>query len=398
MILILLVTVMVLAIAFYQTMQGLYGALIMALVSVVSALLAFNYYELLGGILLDRQPAHAHGGALIAIFVGSLFVLRMGTDSLLKRNVVVSPWIDRIGGGVLGLVVGMIMAGVFTVALQMFPVGTSIWGYRAYDQALRRNQRLYPFCPDEALLAGINLVSAGSMKNPGHGNWASVHDDLLLELFCARNVCEQTRRVDRETVEETFGRVDAPLDSLHYAGAYPLPPGMTHRSIPDPQRFEETAGDERFRRIVLRVEVSDRARNSLDGWWRLPATHFRLACRDAAGRVHSYYPMGYLTGRMAEKINRREYSEPHPATWMFHGPGYSPAGVQERLGVAVHRPQEGGSPLTIDWVFCVPEGQKMDYIVFRRVSVADIPERVNTTYLEQRLPQEKSLHRLEIPE
>ena len=124
MILSIIVTILVLAVAFYQVIQGLFSSLIMTILAILCALLAFSSYEpMAAAILYTRQAATADAIALVALFILPLLGLRILTDKLISGNVVFGPWADRIGGGALGLVTGMIMIGVFMVAFQMLPGG-----------------------------------------------------------------------------------------------------------------------------------------------------------------------------------------------------------------------------------------------------------------------------------
>ena len=67
MVLIILAALLILGIAFYQTVQGCFGAMIMAILTVLCAAVAFNYYEPLGGLLADRLGAVADPAAMLAV-------------------------------------------------------------------------------------------------------------------------------------------------------------------------------------------------------------------------------------------------------------------------------------------------------------------------------------------
>ena len=145
MVIIILATVMVLGIAFYQVIQGLFSALIMTILTVLCAAVAMGYYEpLASAVLYTRQAETADAVALIALFVLPLLGLRMLVDRLIPGNVVFGRWADRIGGGVLGIFSGLIITGVLMVALQMLPFGASVLGYTPFDDALQRDQSLAP--------------------------------------------------------------------------------------------------------------------------------------------------------------------------------------------------------------------------------------------------------------
>jgi len=164
MVVIILATVLILAIAYFQVIQGLFSAMIMTILSILCAALALNTYEALAEAFLhSRQQAYADPIALTALFVLPLLGVRVLLDRLVGGNVAFGAWADRIGGGMLGIV----------------------FGYRPYDDALRRDQRVWPLYPDEFTVALTRLVSKGALG--GEASFEKLHDDLLLAAFCARN-------------------------------------------------------------------------------------------------------------------------------------------------------------------------------------------------------------------
>ncbi|HUU60332.1 MAG TPA: CvpA family protein [Phycisphaerae bacterium] len=370
MLLIVLAFLLILGIAFYQVIQGLYSALIMAILSIVSAVIAFNFYEPAAAMLYENQPAHADAAALIALFVVPLLAMRVLCDLFLRRNVVFGVWVDRIGGGAVGILVGMIMVGVLTVAMQMLPLGAKLFTYRPYDDTLRRDQALAPFYPDEFVIGLANFLSAGAFA--GEQRLDNVHDDLLLELYCARNQMEQTYEEEREQIVERVGRVDAVPDSLSVVGVYPTPSVI--ENDPDAAPSNPLLDDNTLTRIiVVRVKVNESARNESedDNWWRLPATHFRLVTRDKEGEIQSHYPVAYLTwgeGRIEDrKMSRLQGTR----GWRSH-PAEKRDDKRPLIGkLGVQRPwQEQGGPadLTIDWVYRIGREQTPESLIFRRVA------------------------------
>ena len=127
MVLILLALALVIGIAFFQVIQGLFSALIMTILTILSAVVALGYYELLAEMIYEHQPAHADAAALIALFVIPLLTLRVVSDMFIRGNVVLGVWADRIGGGSLGLITGSVMVGILMIALQMLPFGPSVF-------------------------------------------------------------------------------------------------------------------------------------------------------------------------------------------------------------------------------------------------------------------------------
>jgi len=332
MLLIILATILVAAIAFYQVVQGLFSALIMAFLCIVSLTISFNFHEPLAEVIRKYQPLCAEPAALLCLFVISLIVLRVLTDRYLGRNVVTGVWANRIGGGFLGLVTGMILVGVLTVAIQMLPFGPSILGYRPFADDLRSAQGIAPFYPDDFALGLAKVFSRGSLMTSTENTFQRTHDNLKLELFCARNDAGKG------------GRGDAAPGSMSLSGAYA--PETYSGSWVETVPLNPLLEGEGINKVVVIRAVIDQSARDGDGWWRLPATHFRLVAADG----NSYYPIGYLvkSGRGLECI----------AAPMEDG-------VPLLARLTVERDSKDAR-LSVDWVYRIPESEIPAEIIFRR--------------------------------
>jgi uncharacterized membrane protein required for colicin V production len=362
MVLALVATLLILGIAFFQVVQGLFSALIMAILTVLSVAIAFNYYEPLAAAVAAYQPATAHAIALITLFVIPLLVLRLIFDRLIQGNVVFGPWADRVGGGAFGLITGILCVGVLAIALQMLPWGASVLTYRPYDDYLRPSGSLAPFYPDRFTIAVAGFLSGGSLS--GERRFDELHDDLVLELLCARNTAG------------VRGRIDAPPDSLTVRGLY----RADTVTIDEEDRTEDISPHYDYEFVVVRVGVSEEARDGGDDWFRLPATHFHLVTD--AGR--GYYPIGYLTywqigsRDLDDLSNYGEYKRRfRSGQWRMITPlDRNDEGDFKTAAVVVQRKwwkQGGPEELNVDWVYNVPRAEKPRHVVFRRVVKVDLP-------------------------
>ncbi|MBC8373999.1 MAG: hypothetical protein H8E53_10425, partial [Planctomycetes bacterium] len=109
---------LILAIALYQSIHGLFSAVIMAFLTTICAVVALGCYEWLGpAFLYATQPAYADALSLIIHFVIPLLVLRIAFDKLIIGNAALGGWADRLTGGILGLYIGTVMVGILTIAL-----------------------------------------------------------------------------------------------------------------------------------------------------------------------------------------------------------------------------------------------------------------------------------------
>ena len=372
MVLIVVAALLVLGIAYFQVVQGVFSALIMTVLSVLCALVAFNYYESLALSLrgFGMASVYVHPVSLMAIFFVSLLVLRILFDKFFSENAVFGPWIDRIGGGALGIITGMILVGMFTIALQMMPWDASILGYKPYDDSLQSANSLAPFKSDRFVLGMVDFLSGptGSMSGGGK-RFTKVHPDYLLELQANRNRCELP------------ARCDADVDTLTGATLYSVPPddkGNLPPWLSDTSKSatNQTSDDQKNQTYIVRVNVNDQAQDS-DKWYRLPGTHFRLVTESNGGN-HFYYPVAFLTYSHPAPTEKRPADEKYDwkaisgetaADSKLSGPGQL---VVER---------EASSGLTIDWVYKIPAGETPQMIIFRNVSKVNLaltpPNQIN---------------------
>ncbi len=355
MILIIVVTLLILGIAFFQVTQGFYSALIMAILTAVCAVLAFAFYEPLAAALRDTLGAPAEGVSLLALFALPLLGLRFAADKFLGANAVASVWLDRLAGGALGLFVGTVAVGVTLVALQMLPVPASFMGYTAYNESLQRQDRVAPFYPDEFVVGMVDTLSAGSFS--GDQRFTDVHHDLLRELFAARVQMEQTVKDQKDRV----GRTDADVNSLVVLGAYDISDANWVQDIPADPLYPDAT-----KVIAIRVAV---APSAADGkWFRLPGPHFELVTDKQTG----HYPLAYLTAWEEMRDVKNTTTRPGGVNWRPITPPGKGAEAAQLTRLAVQRESKG--KLILDWVFRVGLDEKPDYIVFRRSARQAVPE------------------------
>ena len=350
MLLIVIATLLILGTAYFQITQGLYSAIVHTFLTVLAAAVALNYYEAAGRGLYDSHAQYADGLMLMLLFGGPLLLARVIFDRFLKGNVVFGQWTDRIGCGIFGLLSGTLMVGVFVLTLQMMPFGAGVLTYRPYDDSFQRAQRLWPFCPDDAVLGLGRMLSTGSLG--ADGDFGRNHDDLLLRLFCDRNRAG------------LGGRWDAEPDSMEIRGVY-QPPRETdfgewlHQGAPPNPLL--TGDDGPSRVVVVRISISRSAANEDDNWWRIPATQCRLGYPD--GR--SFYPVAYLTSPHPSDSHAGQMDQAQLDQWQM----WTPKRVDDRYEfarLAVMRPSTKRKRLIIDWVYRLPAAEEAE--------VAEAPE------------------------
>lgn len=344
MILNIIVALLILGIAFHQALQGLFSAMIMAILTILGAVIAFNYYDSVGGMLAGRLYEYAHPVSLLALFVIPLLVVRELFDRFLGGNVLLGVWADRIAGGAMGLVVALVIVGMLSISVQLLPMKAAVFDYEPYDSTLMKKHGGPIRLAGSFTLGLVGRLSNGPL-NPifGEASFDSRHDDLLLEAYCARN-------------RPTGGRAGTKPDALEVDRAFvlsPDQPGMPALLDSVPGYRQPLLGVEESKVMVVRVKVDESARSTRkdDSWFRLPATHFRLVTKSGRG----FYPVGYLTFAGIWRLNAAE----------------TEARVAKVGEIVVARPG-GPAKLTVDWVYRLPRAEEPDYLVFRRTAVAPV--------------------------
>jgi uncharacterized membrane protein required for colicin V production len=331
---IILAALLILGIAFYQVLQGLFSALIMTILTIIAAAIAFNYYEPLGEMLAARMPGYADGVALLAVFVVPLLAMRILYDRFIGGNVVLGMWADRIGGGVLGLVSGMILVGVLAIIIQMLPFDRRVITFKPFDEALARQSSLAPFYPDEFTLGLVKTLSAGSLS--GERSYEQAHEDLPRELFAWRNDADLN------------GRVDTVPGTLTVDGAWSPPPEIAF--LADAPNYPPLGRNVVTRTVIVRTTIGEDARDE-DRWFRLPGTHFRLVTQGG----ESFYPVGHVTYSGGAKVDGAPIDE-------------------STAQLTLLKVLSEGTSVTVDWVYQLPMDAKPQYMVFRRAAKDDVDE------------------------
>ncbi len=372
MLVIIIAALLVLGIAFFQAVQGVFSALIMTCLSLLAAVAAMGWYAPLGERLYPYQPESAGAIVLLALFFIPLFVAREVLDRALKANVVFGLWVDRIVGGALGLVTGMVLVGVLTVAAQMLPFGRSVLGYSPFAATLEKQSSLAPFVPDRFVIGLTTLASDGSLA--GARRFGQDHPDLLRELYCARNTAG---------ANGWTGLVSEGGPKLE--GAYAPPPGMlsgVKPHAPAPTSPKTWVVRVTFSKASVEPEGSGKE-GAAANWWFIPGTHLRLRTQDN----RDVYPSAYLVQAEGQVRVVNPPSEP----WFEDDEDEDRDARRRNLddeedlapaaNLLVQRErEEKDQTLTVDWVFLVPAEAKPARLIFRRAVELDVPAPVDGTH------------------
>ena len=130
----LLTIAMMLSLAGLQARAGLFGAVVLFTNVLVASFLAFNFWEPLArglGALSPRIDPYADAIWLTALFALILVLLRLLTSYVAPRALTLPARVQHVGGAVVGLCTGYLVAGVVICVLQTLPLPQRFLGYDA---------------------------------------------------------------------------------------------------------------------------------------------------------------------------------------------------------------------------------------------------------------------------
>src|SRR5688500_17093798 len=121
-------------ITYWHYSQGFFSATFSAVSAVLAAVLAVSYHEpIVTGLLKGKMADYATAMVLVALFAGLYIVLRTVFDNFVPGNARLPVYLDRVGGAAMGLVAATFGAGIFALAAQALPFGSSVGGYSRYE-------------------------------------------------------------------------------------------------------------------------------------------------------------------------------------------------------------------------------------------------------------------------
>jgi Colicin V production protein len=205
------------AIVFFHYLQGFFSSLISAVLTVVAAVLAFSWHEVIVEKYLQGKMAdYAHAMVLIVLFAVIYLVLRTAFDKMIPGAVRLPAAADKLGGALMGVVAGIFATGVFAVAAEEMPFGPSVAMYSRYEvqdreaTVTRTNSRsldattsdelhsedagrfnpverkiIYPPVDDLFVGAVRRLSETGSLQ--GDQPLGYLHPDFLTEIYGQRS-------------------------------------------------------------------------------------------------------------------------------------------------------------------------------------------------------------------
>jgi uncharacterized membrane protein required for colicin V production len=163
----------VLALVAYGAQNGLFLAVLAGMHALASLVVALAFAEPLAAVLVSFElPAiYAFPAAFGLLLIGTAVAIRMAVGGYVPAEVVrFAPMIDKLGGGLMGAVAGIIVAGTVLIACSILPVPEAfrIDGSKlGYDMGTRM-LRTFARCvePDEAKRSILLDGEPGTVPEP----------------------------------------------------------------------------------------------------------------------------------------------------------------------------------------------------------------------------------------
>lgn len=305
MILSLFFVILIFAIAFLISTQGLFSALIMMVLTLCCAVASFGWYEYVSDqfVVPYLRPDFGHAVALGVCFGLPLTLLRLIFDKLIRRSCLLPAMIDRIGGGVCGLISSLVIVGVMAICIQMLPIGESILGYARFPVALSSSGQPLPdprgdesdlwLKPDRFAASTASLLSSGVFN---HGNYFyQVHPDLIQEAGWVNTVNPE---ISRYAKPQSISLVSSrPVEFV-----YRYTPGDERNNTAATYEPFSPEGSKRFQ--MIRVGLKQDARDARSNH-NFTLRQFRLVGQEGVdGPVTQLFPIAIQQDDTSQTINR----------------------------------------------------------------------------------------------
>ncbi len=375
----LVIALMVILVTVFWVYQGFFSALLMFFLSVVACMLAFGFHEEVQSLWGDTIDASVGLPlAMMLIFLISLALLRVLTDKMIPDNVRMPAMVDRAGGGVFGFFIGLILVGISLTAIQMLPLGSTIFGFERVRTAPdgRIELKNFWFKPDNFTVGLATMLSNGRFG--GDNSLRRAKPDLLLDLYSARANPQPEERLflpqdalqvlaywEARQIDEVTQRADGESLSREFQTVEPMSPGS--KFLVFNVRVNSTAAKSgaeiRFRPVQFRLigpppTIDDVASHT-------PAVYF------ACGMTDLYTHMGHGLRKVGSRQATRlvKFS---PQTDMILGPE-----VTREVGIS-----QGGDSgdfvagYRFDVAFEVPEEFQPWFVEFKRGARVEITKQM----------------------
>lgn len=299
----LVVVVVILGCAAYQFLKGtIVKAFATIIIAVCASAVAFGYFELLANLIISRGGEGrfaalvpwAHPLCFVLLFVLAFALLQTAAGYLMRQPVDLGLWPERIGRVICGIFLGLIISGIFLIALAMAPLPNK-YPYQRYEERSPDAER-----PSKVLLnadgltAGwFSMMSNGSLRaisNPR--SFATLHPKFVDQLYLGRhNISDGISAV---TMSES-------IEVPRKGGAWYAPEDIKDSSGTIAQKSGHNL-------TIVRLGIKRSAGKNAS---EFTLSQLRLICKAKTdsenpftGKAQNIYPAGYL--KAAKQLQERK--------------------------------------------------------------------------------------------
>jgi hypothetical protein len=306
------ILVIISTVAFVYLKSSVIKAFVLLINVIVSAAVAFAYFETLGRIIIgyDLVIAWVLPASLIVIFALTLAILNAIGAKLAPADIYLSEFADKIIRSLIAAFVGLAIAGVILTAVALMPISTQL-PYERFSPTVTSFTE-----PDKQLIlnadgfitAVSSWLSRGSLS--GQKSFAVFHPDFLNEIYLDRiGTDSQNSPVAGSSAVSVSAAWDSETDLVSSSDNQPL--------------------NERGRPIIVKAVT--------EGSFTM--SQVRLISKaagfdnDYTGTAEVAWPIGYITsGNAVDKKNLSEKVTMRQLDFVFYiTPGTVPVMLQYKL-------------------------------------------------------------------
>ena len=188
-IIVLLVTI--LCVAQFYLKNGTLTSFVTAIAAVIALVIAFGFYELLGGLLLSKgiMPLRANGGSFLILFGISFAVLYVLNGLLVGASIEFGQMTKVVTAIICGTITGLIISGSILIGFNLASMPSKL-SYKRFDGTISKSSINNPkksLMSTDDLVAGLfDWVSRGSMG--GKKSFALYHSDFNSQIHLNKHL------------------------------------------------------------------------------------------------------------------------------------------------------------------------------------------------------------------
>lgn len=338
--------------ALYMASQGMLTAILLLVSALFASVLALGLYEPLSGMIPALPTEYGAGVVFLGVFLVAFALIRIGSDFAVPKNLKLPSLLNRVAGGAVGLLAGMVIVGTTVVGLELLPLGDSIGGTTSVANAMKSINESATERPAKEevdrtlsktrltwarMVTGIYYLASG--HSLGGTPLETVHPDFGVEMLGYRHTVQAGGRM---ALASSLVDVDS-----------------WYKLLPEEAKAQgldiASSGTKPLLIIRTRVEKGDDKLGSAEKTDKqdvlmLSPTQVRLVMSNDRG-LRQYYPIGML----------------------YQGRNFQPLPIGSGYTIDDYAVSGDKTVATYDWVFEVDDGTPQFIEIKRggRVSLAD---------------------------